>query len=129
MIKTDQVVQAQRLLLLTKGYNRERLHVSDQPNRFLSTLSTTLAELDRDYEGVTQPVSFSHKLAADFENGRYPATMVFNYSYAVSTRDLSIKSFEAYLFDAKLSIPMKGDPHSMLPEAKKRYQGLLKKSA
>lgn len=120
-------ITLQRMLLLSKGYTENMLHVPNQPALFLSTLKTKLQELEREHPESTVAQVFTHRLLADFENGRFPASLDFTYQYKVDAKDLTLLSLEATLFDARLLLSMKSKKNDELMTATELIKTLKEK--
>jgi hypothetical protein len=114
MLQTKDIIHVQRLLLLSKGYTENMLYVTGQPKLFLSNLSGTLNVLERDRPAISAPQVFTHRMVADFENGRFPVELDFTYQYLASKKDLALISLKASLFDVHLFQSMVGKPSSEL---------------
>jgi hypothetical protein len=103
----DDIISAQKNLLRSSGYTSQNLHVPSQPALFLSTLRTRLLDLDQ--RSPDSPISrvFTHRLSAEFENGQYPASLDFTYRYRGESKELTLLSLTASVFDVEITESVK----------------------
>ena len=98
-MNSEHNINVQRLLLLSKGYTESNLQRPNEPRLFLSTLHTTINEIERHSLSTDKPPIFTAKLQADFENGSFPVHFQFGYEYNLDHQILTLKHLEATLFD------------------------------
>ena len=101
------IISAQKNMLRINGYTSHTLHISNQPALFLSTLRTRLLELEEKSPGSPISRLFTHRLPADFENGQFPASLDFTYQYCGESKELTLLSLTASMFDVEITESIK----------------------
>ena len=103
----DKLITAQKNLLRRTGYTSHILQVPIQPALFLSTLRTKLLEFEEKTPASPSSRLFTHQLSAEFENGRFPATLDFTYRYRGESKELTLLSLTASVFDVEIKESVK----------------------
>ena len=103
MTRIDQLIAETRLLLKVNGYTDRYLGIEGGVDRFLTSLKEAISNVSK--EDDTRPKLIAAHMKAQFESGRFPADLVFNYLYDRRNMKLRFHSVRCQIFEIKKNYP------------------------